>query len=331
MKRRRILFTSVVALGAILIALAAVELGLRVAGFSHQLYPEKIEFGWPEPEIFDSWFVEDSELLWVPHDYAEMLGRSERPRLVFLGDSCTSFGRFDQDLSAMLSRRSDAWDDSYLNLGVPGWSSFSGLAQLRRDVLERQPQIAFIYYGWNDHWIGFGIEDKEVPRVNSAGFRALGRLRIVQLLRRARVASNELRAGEAPLRVSQADYRANLAEMVRLARGSGIVPVLLTAPAAHRRGSEPPYLALRHLRDLDQLVPLHEAYNGIVRDVAAEHEAVLCDVAARMAEDSWERRSGTFFEEDGIHLLEAGSLRVAELMLECLDDNDLTARLFTPR
>jgi hypothetical protein len=50
---------------------------------------------------------------------------------------------------------------------VGGYTTYQGLRQLERDVATLHPVIATFYYGWNDHWIGFGIEDRDVARRTS--------------------------------------------------------------------------------------------------------------------------------------------------------------------
>ena len=45
------------------------EIALRVAGFSYRLYPEKIEFGFPDPKRMSSLYQPDSDRFWVTKDY----------------------------------------------------------------------------------------------------------------------------------------------------------------------------------------------------------------------------------------------------------------------
>ena len=169
------------------------------------------------------------------------------------------------------------------NLSVPGWTSYQGLQQLRRDVPPLQPKVVTIYFGWNDHWIGFGIEDKNVARVKRVFGSRLGRLRMVQLGMKAMVAWGA-RETAYPERVSLDDFRSNLDAMVRESRQLGALPVLLTAPAGHESGEQIPALEERWLRDRADLVPLHQSYVEVAREVAAEAGATarLCDLSARV-------------------------------------------------
>ncbi|MGD8395531.1 MAG: SGNH/GDSL hydrolase family protein [Candidatus Eiseniibacteriota bacterium] len=308
-----------------LVALLLVELALRVAGFSFALYPERVEFGWPDPEIMTRLYRPDPDLLWVPRDYAETIerGLAERPELVCMGCSCTAWSTYPELLAERVARARPAAHIAYLNLGVGGWSSYQGRRQLERDVVRLGPRVVTLFYGWNDHWIGFGIEDREVARVTSSFYRQLRALRVVQLVDRTRVAVAHGRRDTLPERVSEQDFRANLEAMVTVARRHGIVPVLVTAPTSHERGREPSYLLLRWLRDLDDLVPLHRRYVEIVRAVAADLDVPLCDLAAFFDTLPRDLVRERYFGADGIHPTADGDRVIAGRLFECLERHGL--------
>ena len=292
--------------------LALAEGLLRALDFRFELKPEAVEFGWPNPDSRRALYEVDPDLFWVPKGYAarlETLRTQSPPELVFLGDSCTEFSDYPERFEERVS--SHGGQISAPALGVGGWSSHQGLAQLRRDVLPLAPRAVSLYFGWNDHWMGFGVEDEALSPPGP-----LGALRIVQLLRRTRHA---LRVQEeSPLRVSEPAFRRNLQQMARDSRAAGIVPVFLTAPSSHERGAEPEKLRERHIRDLDQLVPLHQRYVEIVREVAKQEDAVLCDLAARYEQLPAAERRGDF-TSDGIHPNRSGAERVANLLYECFE------------
>lgn len=304
--------------GTVLFLLVAFEISLRVTGFSYVLYPQDIEFGRPDPVMIESGFLEDDEVFWVTRDYPEKLDRlsQDPPRWVFLGDSCTHLGHYDEAFARRFRSRTGA-DLSYGNLAVAGWSSYQGRQQLMRDVLPLKPEVVSIYFGWNDHWIGFGIEDKNVGRVKEIFSSRWSRLRLTQLVTQAVVAWGA-RDTAYPNRVSPEDFSANLRAMVQASRQAGIQPVLITAGTSHRRGQEPEHLTQRWLRDLDDLVPLHQDYVERVRQVAAEEGAILCDAAAAFDQLSRNELSDVFMQ-DGIHLTPQGDERLAELLEQCLD------------
>lgn len=312
-----------------LVALIAAEGVLSVSGFSFHLYPERIEFGWPDPVWLENFYLHDDDLLWVRKDYAETLARlaQERPQLVFLGDSCVELGNYDEYFAERLRRR--GWDSVRVaKLGTAGWSTYQGLRQLERDVVGLRPAVVTVHFGWNDHWVGFGIEDSEVGELRSPLISLLEHSRVFQLGMKTTVLA--LRGGRTnPLRVPPADFRDNLRQIVAVAQAHGITAALLTAPSSHRRGHEPAYLALRQIEDLDQLVPLHQEYVAIVREVAEETGAPLCDLERSFAALP-EPDIARSFEDDGIHLTKGsgeGYDRLAGFLFDCFEREGLLGRL----
>ena len=307
-----------VALMSVMLLLAVIELALRMSGFSYVLYPQDIEFGKPDPKLMAIGFEEDEEVFWVTRGYGEKLERlrQERPRVLFLGDSCTHLGHYDDELATLIADRLGA-ALRYGNLGVAGWSSFQGRRQLVRDALPLQPEVVTLYYGWNDHWIGFGIEDKNVALVKRVFSGPLSSWRVVQLATKAAVAIGA-RETAYPNRVALADFRDNLRSMVRQAKAAGVRPMLVTAATSHEKGQEPAELAHRWLRELSDLVPLHQSYIAAVREVARGESASLCDAAASFAALSREQIESSFMA-DGIHLTAEGDRRLAMMLYDCFE------------
>ena len=296
------------------VLLIPIEIGLRLFGSEFvPPPPPRVEFGFPNL-IQVRQFLVDDDLLWVPHQYADQVAAAAdwRPSIVFMGDSCTEGtsvdGRYSDELRALVAARNPSAPLSFVNVGVSGWSSWSGLRQLQRDVLPMRPKAITIYFGWNDHWDNFGLDDEDIPRL----LKEPSMFRTARLAERAALASKRI-FGTSMYRVPLADFRANLRSMVRIARANGIVPVLLTAPSSHRRGREPAYLAEHWLKNLDDLVPLHRRYVQAVRDVAAEENAPLVDLY-REFNQLPERELKRFFKGDGIHSTPAGYRKVAELI-----------------
>jgi lysophospholipase L1-like esterase len=299
------------ALGAGL-ALAAGELGLRAWGYRFTTFPV-VQFGWPEPREIRDVYVPDRELFWVTRDYASKLAeaRRTRPAIVFMGDSCTEFGSWPRLTLERLAARTPSLGRG-VSLAVGGWSSEQGLRQFRRDVLPLHPRVVVVYYGWNDHWMAFGRPDAEVE-AGPVSFWLTQHLRLAQLIVGARLGFDTASGAN---RVPRERYRANLEVLAGLARGAGIRAVFITAPAAHQRGHEPAYLARRHIRRLDELVPLHASYVEATREAAAAARTQVCDAAA--AFDGLPGPKGQYFMRDGIHLSERGSLVLAQVLERCL-------------
>ncbi len=322
---RVLLFAAVLVL-----SLGAVEVALRVVGFRYVLYPEDVVFGYPEPEkIEKGYFHEHPRYLFVARTYAGRLeaARATPPDVVMLGCSCTEWGAFDVALGKLAERAGKPVEIA--NLACSGWSSFSGRNVLEDDVLALRPRIVTIYFGWNDHWFGSGLEDKAVADLNARPWkRTLQGSRLVQWITKAVVeqktsGARTLGEGSRPRRVSLGDFEANLVTMVEMCREHDIVPVLMTAPDAHVEGEEPAYLEGQYLQDVRELVPLHDAYVETVRRVAAEHDVVLCDLAA--AFDALPRDELLLYmKDDGIHFeQEFGGPAVARLLLRTLVEHDL--------
>jgi lysophospholipase L1-like esterase len=314
--------------GTLVFFAVVVELALRLAGFQFVLRPQDIQFGRPEPVLLKVAFLEDDELFWVQRDYPQKLARLEaqKPPLILLGDSCTDLGRWDRELAALYRARFGQ-ELSYGNLAVAGWSSYQGRRQLERDVPAIGPKVVLSYFGWNDHWIGFGIEDKNVAGVKKLFSSRTSGSRLVQLLTKAYLAWGT-RETDLPNRVSLADFKANLGAMAAESADLGARLMILTAPANHVPGQEPPGLEDRWMRDDAELVPLHQAYVAAAREAAEGSGALLCDLAAEFAALPAEERARLFMA-DGIHFQPAGDARLALFVFACLEEAGLVP-LATP-
>jgi lysophospholipase L1-like esterase len=333
-------------LGSLGFTLIVAELALRLIGFSYYLYPQRVEFGWPTPSVIYGLYKPDPDLFWVLQDYEDRLAEfsAQGPAVAFLGDSCTQWGEFDVGFVERVQQLHGE-TLSTLNVGVGGWSSYQGLVQLERDILPLAPRSVVIYFGWNDHWIGFGVEDEQVARVTGSPLYWMQRARVVQLVTKALVRGSlpswdrdrledPTGAGtEVNLRVPEASFRGNLTRMVEVARENGIRPMLVTAPSSHRVGEEPEELAERHIARLDDLVPLHQRYVAAVRDVALSTGVALCDLAAVLdppregLPGAGEHFDPAVFVSDGIHLDEAGTKRVAQELVDCFEREGLLKEL----
>ena len=279
-------------------------------------------------------FPLDPDLLWFHPEYPQQIAaaRGTHPSIVFMGDSCTYLGRYDGALAAMIEARSSEAVVEFENVSAIGWSSWSGLQALQRDVLPMRPKAITIYFGWNDHWINYGLEDKHAARfIRQAHSPATARpfyaeLRTIQLADRTLSAARSFFAEHSPRRVSLADFRANLRQMVRIAREHGVIPILLTAPTSHQVGQEPRYLAERWLTNLEELVPLHRRYVDVVRSVALGEDAQLVDLHREFDQLPGEELKRLFIS-DGIHLTPEGVRKVAEVIDRHLVQADLYWRI----
>ena len=285
------------------VLLIPIELGLRLFGFEFTLKPARIDM---------ERFFFDPDVLWFPREHPARVAtaRDQRPSMVFMGDSCTYWGRYDERLQSIVEARNPGAGFTFVNLGVPGWTSWSGLQQLQRDVLPIRPKAITIYYGLNDHQPRAGFQDKDAARF----IKEPSVLRIAQLAHKAVFASRQSSAVPSPYRVSLADFRDNLRRMVRIARDNGIIPILLTAPT-----SSTPWWHFT--------VPsLHRRYVEAVREVAEEEAAPLVDLYQEIQRLPRRDRDRLFWD-DGIHLWPEGEQKIAELIDRHLVEADLYRRI----
>jgi lysophospholipase L1-like esterase len=310
------------AMAAVLVGLLSAEALLRLTGYSFDLLPQVVELRHPDRRM-ENRYDPDQDLFYVTRVYSHALESlaGERPDIVFLGDSCTEFGDYPRRVVKRIERSLGIEGLVWRELGVAGYSTFQGRKQLERDVLRLRPRVITLYYGWNDHWLGLGLEDSELYALTHGLLGRPSGLRLGQVLVRGRLAWAIHRRGGRTLRVPIEDFRANLTAMVREARRHDIEPPLLTAPTAHRRGAEPDYLAGRYIESLEDLVPLHQRYVEIVREVAAAEEAPLCDLARLFETPQESRRLESLFDWDGIHLRPLGNDRLSHYVARCLLNN----------
>jgi lysophospholipase L1-like esterase len=295
--------------------LAIGETGLRLLGFRFETFPA-VQFGWPEPATIVEQYRPDRELFWVPRDYSRVLAEAAaaHPAIAFMGDSCTEFGSYPaRTLERLAADRASI--ATGLKVGVGGWSTEQGLAQLRRDVLPLRPRVITVYFGWNDHWVALGPTDRQA-RPSRLYFWLSEQSRLVQLLTKSRLGI-AARTADRLNRVALADYRENLETMAALAKGAGIRMIFVTAPAAHVSGQEPAYLAKRHLRRLEELIPLHQAYVEATREAARASGVEVCDAA--LAFSALAPPAARYFISDGIHLTDAGDQAMADLLARCIE------------
>lgn len=298
----------------VLLAIGTAEGALRLDHFHFDLIPS-LQFGWPDPVTLKTAYEPDADLVWVTRDYTQVLrtARTTHPAIVFMGDSCTEFGTYPAATIARLQAAGSPLA-SGVKVGVGGWSTEQGLQQLHRDVIPLRPKLVTIYYGWNDHWVAMGLTDSEVTQAHR--LLALARIsRILQLWLRVKVALADRRTPH-PNRVPLERYERNLEQIAHDAEAAGILPMFITAPSNHVAGHEPAYLARRHLRRLDDLVPLHAAYMDATRIAARREGAALCDAAAAFA--ALPAPHDRFFLKDGIHFTDQGNEAMAEIVSRCI-------------
>ncbi len=320
---RTVVFGVATTLLASFAALAVVEVALRMTGFRYELRIHVIEATAPEGELVRRGYAIDPYLIWVDKGYYGRLDDAEKTGvdIALMGDSCTQFGAYGRLLADRIEV-STGRRVRTVNLGVAGWTTFQGRKQTTRDVARLHPRVATVYYGWNDHWLSIGLNDEQAEKINASILGRLQALRLGQLLTKARVTLAREK-GEPVVRVAEAEFYENLTKIVQSLEELGTIPVLVTAPSSHARGSEPAYLAGRWISDLSQLVPMHERYVSIVRQVAMEQDAVLCDLALEFEKLGHKEDLEKYFYQDGIHLTAEGNQAAADFLFESFAEHGL--------
>ena len=246
-------------------------------------------------------------------------------RLLFLGDSCTQ-QEYPNAYPEILGRLLDGRDGpriDVVNLSMAGYSSHQGLATARRFARRLEPDLAFAWFGWNDHWLAYGAIDSQKSGA-LRGERMYRESRLLQALRKLLVEWRHLSGTREPLetvRVPLPEFSSNLHALVQHFRELGVPLVLVTAPSAHGELGVPRYLVEQHFAEDERAVlELHRDYVEAVRAVAQAEGAPILDLAREL-----ETRGdlAELFARDGIHLSQRGRDVVAERVLEFLEQESL--------
>jgi lysophospholipase L1-like esterase len=292
----------------------APEVALRAIGFRWD-YAGQIVFGAGSPEGTIR-AERDPDLFWtLPVDRPDvnsdgfMDGEFVIPkpqgvtRIVFFGDSCTQQGYPSLAGQMLESARSRPFGFDIVNLAVAGYSSYQGKVLAERWAARLEPDLAVVYFGWNDHWQAIGCTDAERAELgNRMLVGTFTSSRLFQLLVLARGAERPTPSGR--VRVSLPEYRANLEAIGERVLAEGSELLLLTAPSAQPIfGVDDELLALGMAVSKQSALDLHRRYNEEVRALARRRHWPLLDLAAK-AERLPEPEK--IFKSDGIHFTPKG-------------------------
>ncbi len=294
---------------AVVLALGAGEIVLRMIGFG-TITPE-MNFGVNTQMALDQGrFLPDEDLFWKlpvhPRDVdiraiqpdVEIPLKGKRRRILVLGDSCSRLSTAIPPYSALLedslyTQRVEVW-----NAAVPGYTSWQGRAWLGEQLLDMEPDVAVVYFGWNDHWRATGITDR-----NYAERLQGSKPRLMLLFQKI--------PDPPPLRVSVEDFRQNLTDIVNDLEAVGAKVVLVAAPWHLTQEARVRILQTRYLVRGDDANALHREYLDVVREVTANTNASLVDAAAVFAALD---QPGQLLMRDGIHLTDKGHRLMASLL-----------------
>ena len=240
-----------IALASVVSTLVVVELLLVIAGYEYR--PISIETGSQADargfHMFeDRHFEYDPRLLWQARPGYDIFNTqgyrgavlalpkpADTFRIFAIGDSNTLgwAGPDGPNWPALLEAelRESLSALTVTNAGVWGYASFQGVRALE-DALAYEPDLVTISFGSNDaHLVQQSDADYAAAPVRESSLdRGLVRYRIGQALLAVMEGMSRPAASEPQHRVGMAEYRANLAEMIALARSRGVAIVLLTRP-----------------------------------------------------------------------------------------------------
>lgn len=262
-------------------------------------------------------------------------------RIVCFGDSNT-FGEdlpYDQAYPALLQellrQEYPDLDVVVINSGIRGHTSVQGLERLERDVLWYQPHVVVTAFGLNDgnlgRWPLDPLREQRMYRQQTAWgrvntilershlyltLRARFRRLMRQLGWQARPAVADL-SGDLQPRVSSAGFIIAQEQLLqRIQSKGGTVFVMTTTPV-----TEPFRSDLDGVQRERQL-SIYQAYNEIIREVAAKQGAYLVDLHTIFSNHAHSELS-SLLGDDGVHLTAAGSRLVALSVLQALEESGL--------
>jgi lysophospholipase L1-like esterase len=309
------------AVTTVYLCFGALEGVLALAGYEADLAPVVFQGYGEEITPKPRNTLPDHELLWKFKPGSEFHGRTinslgfrerevnprKKPgtrRVICMGDSVTGQGKpgYSQYLHDLLNVNPptpEPWEA--FNVGVHGYHILQGLRQLRKTVVDLQPDIVTIHFGWNAHW----LDDKPASqrmaiRVSPLQGRLYNRLKEKRFFAFLVSISNPVRnlawkgGDKKTYRVPPDEYRWALGTLITEVRESGAVPVVITAARGElneeivRKGYA---LTVQDAEDI------HDRYVQITREVAKQHGAALVDLAAVLAGPE----AAGLFAPDGIH------------------------------
>jgi lysophospholipase L1-like esterase len=264
-------------------------------------------------------------------------------RICCIGNSCT-FGweiaegkTYSDILRGQLKSRFPTQKFEVINCGVPGYTSHQGLTLLKEKILDFDPDIITLSFGWNDIWgAGKGITDNEQKILSPLVIwmqNNLAKLETYRLIKYLLLEVTEEKGLEGfdmenpSYRVSLEEYKQNLSEIHQVAESNGIIPIFLTSPAPDAKA----YFGGGVHTQLSELFRIHEEYNEVIRTLRDKEQFWVVPLASHFA-----NRSDYFDPElkDYIHYNQEGHKQVAiiisrfitryQILDKLMADNNIT-------
>ena len=251
-------------------------------------------------------------------------------RIICLGDSLT-FGYKIREKYAwptILGNRirsvEDRQDIEVLNAGIPGHTSAQVLDRLGRDVFVCRPDLAIVWIGFNDGWLGRRPDPRDLPRP----FDRPSPLRFLEsvnslvssdvLFRLAEGLKSVDNPGYLTARVPLGEFQNNIRELCTALKTNGLDnTIFLSLPEVH-----PTFRGKRGGADLQRKT--HQVYNTMLMTQLRNrgfHTVNLSGMYMTLDKD--------IYKADGIHLNRRGSVALVDLLypaaaeaLDRLGDSD---------
>lgn len=346
--KKKIIFSAI----AIFLIVLSVESGLRLAGIRIELTPIRV-LGKHANAFWEAWLnswvhiatVElDPVLRWRvnPDNLAiNKLGFRGREitqakppsitRIACLGCSCTFYGvepypeLLDQALNWNLPQKRF----EVINAGIVGYTSHQGLLNYKKRLTDLDIDVVTVFFGWNDHWISSGKPDHlqyfSNPVVTT--FRNLMRellsyKLLIKTMSKAYRRARPFAFNEESVRVPIKRYRNNLLTIGKVAREQNSRVIYITAPPGFHYDDDSSLESMNYLIkhksivSLRSLVSLHRNYNNTVREVAAQNQAHLVDLEAKVLDEF----PNDYFLKDKVHLSLEGRYMVSQELARTLRD-----------
>lgn len=281
----------------------------------------------------DEWLVLNSRGLRGPE--LEVPKPPALVRIVCLGDSGT-FGLWKRadaagvvgldsyalELGSILRQRGRS-DVEVVNAGVLGYSSIHGLRQLQLEILELEPDVVTVRFGYNDHTPAWQpelrVRDPSQPWLRAV-FHHLAGWRLMRLGLSAYRSWGWLHPEPWSVPwVSRQEFERTLRRFAALGREHGFRLLFIDYPLAPLELIDPGavayFLGLTRTGSASNLYGEHETYQAILEKVSTEEGVPLLESAPLLRD-----QAGALFSPiDLVHPNDEGARVLARLLLRQLD------------
>ena len=217
-------------------------------------------------------------------------------------------------------------------LAAAGYSSHQGRVLSQKYLDRFEPDLVFVYYGWNDHWQAYGSTDAEKAidparsGRNSLASRFYNNCHLWQAIQYLvhQVSGSNTNEPIGEVRVPPDTYQNNLEAIGQQCDAAGIPLVLVTAPSSYATRGIPDYLVERNFApDKQTAQKRHNDYVELTRQVAREGNHLVLDLARDLADLE---KPGEVFMTDGIHFQQAGLVLVTDRVVEFIRHKGLLGK-----